>query len=35
MVEATLERTRKAEKLADDIAAKLEKLHDLRDQGKV
>jgi hypothetical protein len=34
-VEITLERARKAEKLADEIAAKLEKLHDLQDQGKV
>jgi len=30
-----LERAQKAESLANDIAAKLEKLHDLRDQGKV
>lgn len=31
----TLERARKAEKLAEEIAAKLEKLHDLKHQGKV
>jgi hypothetical protein len=30
-----LERARKAEKLADEIAARLKKLHDLKDQGKV
>jgi hypothetical protein len=30
-----LERARKAEKLADEIAAKLKKLHDLKDQGKI
>jgi hypothetical protein len=29
------ERARKAEKLAEEIAAKLKKLHDLKDQGKV
>ena len=34
-VETTLGRARKAEKLADDIAAKLKKLQDLRTQGKV
>jgi hypothetical protein len=34
-VETTLKRARKAEKLADEIAAKLKKLHDLKDQGKV
>ena len=34
-VETTLGRARKAEKLADDIAAKLKKLQDLRAQGKV
>ena len=33
--EAILERAQKAESLANDIAAKLEKLHDLRDQGKI
>ena len=30
-----LERARKAEKLADETAAKLKKLHDLKDQGKI
>jgi hypothetical protein len=34
-VETILKRARKAEKLADDIAAKLKKLQDLRNQGKV
>jgi hypothetical protein len=34
-LETLLERARKAEKLADEIAAKLKKLHDLRAQGKV
>jgi hypothetical protein len=33
--DAALKRAQKAEALADDIAAKLEKLDDLRDQGKV
>jgi hypothetical protein len=33
--ESTLERARKAEKLADEIAGKLKKLHDLRAQSKV
>ena len=33
--ETLLERARKAEKLADEIAAKLKKLHDLKAQGKV
>ena len=31
----TLERALKVKKLADEIAAKLKKLHDLTDQGKV
>ena len=35
MVATVVERTQKAEKLADEIAAKLKRLHDLRDQGKV
>jgi hypothetical protein len=35
MVQTTMERARKAENLADDIAAKLKKLQELRDQGKV
>jgi hypothetical protein len=34
-LETTLERARKAEKLADEIAAKLKKLQDLKDQGKI
>ena len=34
-VKALLEREQKAESLANDIAAKLEKLHDLREQGKM
>ena len=34
-VETTLKRARKAENLADDIAAKLKRLQDLRDQGKI
>jgi hypothetical protein len=34
-LETLLERARKAEELADEIAAKLKKLHDLKDQGKV
>jgi hypothetical protein len=34
-LETLLERARKAEKLADEIAAKLQKLHVLKDQGKV
>jgi hypothetical protein len=34
-LETILERARKAEKLADEIAAKLKRLQDLRDQGKV
>lgn len=34
-VETILKRARKAEKLADEIAAKLKKLQGLRDQGKV
>jgi hypothetical protein len=34
-LEAHLERARKAEELADGIAAKLEKLQELKDQGKV
>jgi hypothetical protein len=33
--DAALKRAQKAESLANDIAGKLEKLHDLRDQGKV
>ena len=35
MVATVVERAQKAEKLADEIAAKLKRLHDLRDQGKV
>ncbi len=35
MATTILERARKAEKLADGIAAKLEKLHNLKHQGKV
>jgi hypothetical protein len=34
-LETTLERALKAEKLADEIAAKLKTLHDLKDQGKI
>ena len=34
-LDALLERAQKAEKLADEIEAKLEKLHDLKDEGKV
>jgi hypothetical protein len=34
-MEAALERAQKAESLTNGIAAKLKKLHDLRDQGKV
>lgn len=34
-LETLIERARKAEKLADEIAAKLKKLHDLKDQGKI
>jgi hypothetical protein len=34
-LETLLERSLKAEKLADEIAAKLEKLHVLKDQGKI
>jgi hypothetical protein len=34
-VASTLEKAGKAEKLADEIAAKLKKLHDLTDQGKI
>jgi hypothetical protein len=34
-VETTLGRAQKAENLADEIATKLRKLHDLKDQGKV
>jgi hypothetical protein len=34
-LESLLERARKAEKLADEIAAKLKALHDLKDQGKI
>jgi hypothetical protein len=34
-VEAALERAQQAESLANDIAAKLKKLHNLRNQGKV
>jgi hypothetical protein len=34
-LEILLERARKAEKLADEIAAKLKKLYDLKDQGKI
>jgi hypothetical protein len=33
--DAARKRAQKAEALADDIAGKLEKLHDLRNQGKV
>jgi hypothetical protein len=35
MVATVVERAQKAEKLADEIAAKLKRLQDLRDQGKV
>jgi hypothetical protein len=35
MVATVVERAQKAEKLAEEIAAKLKKLHDLKDQGKV
>jgi ABC-type hemin transport system substrate-binding protein len=35
MVATVVERAQKAEKLANEIAAKLKRLHDLRDQGKV
>jgi hypothetical protein len=35
MVATVVERAQKAEKLAEGIAAKLKKLHDLKDQGKV
>ena len=34
-VEATVGRARKAENLADDIATKLKKLQELREQGKI
>jgi len=34
-VGTTFKRARKAENLAEEIAAKLRKLHDLKDQGKV
>jgi len=34
-LETHLEGARKAEKLADEIAPKLKKLHDLKDQGKI
>ena len=34
-VKATVERARKAENLADDIATKLKKLQELRDQDKI
>jgi hypothetical protein len=34
-LETHLEGVRKAEKLADEIAAKLKTLHDLKDQGKI
>jgi hypothetical protein len=34
-LEALLERALKAERLADEIAAKLKKLHDLKNQGKI
>ena len=34
-LEILIERAQKAEKLADEIVAKLKKLHDLKDQGKV
>ncbi len=33
-VEAALERAQKAESLADDVTAKLKKLHDLRNEGR-
>jgi hypothetical protein len=33
--EETVEGARKAENLADDIAAKLKKLQELRDQGEI
>src|SRR5918911_2244091 len=33
--EGILQRAQKAESLANDVAAKLKKLHDLRDQGKI
>ena len=33
-LDALLERAQKAEKLADEIEAKLEKLHDLKDEGE-
>jgi hypothetical protein len=34
-LETLLERALRAEKLADEIEAKLKKLHDLKDQGKI
>ena len=34
-LETLIERARKAEKLADEITAKLKKLHYLKDQGKI
>ena len=34
-IEILIERAQKAEKLADEIAAKLKMLHDLKDQGKI
>ena len=34
-LETLIERARKAEKLADEIAAKLKKVHNLKDQGKI
>ena len=34
-LEALLERALKAERLADEIATKLKKLHDLKNQGKI
>ena len=34
-LETFIERARKAEKLADETVAKLKKLHDLKDQGKI
>jgi hypothetical protein len=34
-LETNVERALKAEKLADEIAAKLKTLHDLKDQGKI
>ena len=34
-LETLIERARKAEKLADELAAKLKKLHDLKDQDKI